>query len=313
MADSKWIAGLSPDMPLVEAARIVLPTRFRTVLYYLPLAADSPAKDIERVHQFRVSTRRAGAALRLFAPCLPDKRRRRFRDSLRELRRAAGAARDWDVFFPLLQASPSLQTQVAKPALDFLRGMCAARRFDAQLQLNTIAAKAGEELRHDAKDLIDDSLEWKEPDQPHALGEVALHHVAALIRELDEATEPPPENYEELHRVRILGKRLRYSMEIFAACFAEPFREQLYPAIEEMQEILGRITDAHVAAERLVAMRDHMKAFHGGDWPRYRKPIDQFVQAQRRIYPKDRKGFLLWLPKWKRLTTEWPVTSLILK
>jgi CHAD domain-containing protein len=52
------------------------------------------------------------------------------------------------------------------------------------------------------------------------------------------------------HRVRILGKRLRYAMEIFADCFPPEFNEQYYPTVEEMQEILGRANDSHVACER---------------------------------------------------------------
>ena len=43
--------------------------------------------------------------------------------------------------------------------------------------------------------------------------------------------------------MRILGKRLRYAMEMFADCFGPAFREELYPAVEQMQEILGRANE----------------------------------------------------------------------
>ena len=48
-------------------------------------------------HQLRVATRRAGAALEIFRDCLPEKDYQTARKQLRRLRRAAGAARDWDV------------------------------------------------------------------------------------------------------------------------------------------------------------------------------------------------------------------------
>ena len=64
MAEGKWINGLTPDMPVADAARVVLAARFEVVRQYLPLAAAKPYEDVEYVHQLRVGTRRAGAALR---------------------------------------------------------------------------------------------------------------------------------------------------------------------------------------------------------------------------------------------------------
>jgi len=49
-------------------------------------------------------------------------------------------------------------------------------------------------------------------------------------------------------------------MEVFVDCFADPFRDSLYPAVEEMQEILGDANDSHVAAARLIELRDRLKA-----------------------------------------------------
>ncbi len=55
--------------------------------------------------------------------------------------------------------------------------------------------------------------------------------------------------------MRIRGKHLRYSMEVFVSCFDESFEEKYYPDIEAMQEILGHANDCHVALERLGAIR----------------------------------------------------------
>jgi CHAD domain-containing protein len=104
--------------------------------------------------------------------------------------------------------------------------------------------------------------------------------------------------------LRILGKRLRYSIEVFAGCFEPPLRERLYPAIEEMQEILGRITDAHVAVARIIEIREYVKSFQASNWPRLRKPIEQLLQAQRRVLPGERKQFLTCLKAWRRLAAE---------
>src|SRR5436190_20655542 len=122
MIDGKWIAGLSPEMPVAEAAQVVLSARFEVVRHFLPLAVEKPHDDPEYVHQLRVGTRRAGAALRVFADCLPRKALRAVKRHLRTIRRAAGDARDWDVFLLSLPDERPLSGIGGKPALDFLAG-----------------------------------------------------------------------------------------------------------------------------------------------------------------------------------------------
>src|SRR5438552_2313389 len=104
MADEKWIAGLRGDMPGSEAARRTLTLRLGAVRDRLPAAVFHADEDVEHVHQLRVSTRRAAAALRLFADCLPERMHKKTRKSLKALRRSAGEARDWDVFLEMLQS-----------------------------------------------------------------------------------------------------------------------------------------------------------------------------------------------------------------
>src|SRR3954470_19745556 len=103
MADDKWISDLHGGMPVHAAARRVLEVRLGVVRDRLPWAVHHADEDDEHVHQLRVGTRRAGAALRIFADSLPGKLHKRTRKALRQVRRAAGAARDWDVFLAMLK------------------------------------------------------------------------------------------------------------------------------------------------------------------------------------------------------------------
>src|SRR5262245_26254841 len=98
MADGKWIEGLTPTMTLAEAAHLVLNARLSVVRTTLPAAVERYGEDFEHVHQLRVATRRAGAAIKLLGDCLPGKVKQAVKKSLRSLRKAAGEARDWDVF-----------------------------------------------------------------------------------------------------------------------------------------------------------------------------------------------------------------------
>src|SRR5262245_48894926 len=141
MADGKWIPDLTPETPLVEAARRALALRLQVVADHLPKAVAAAEEDVEHVHQLRVATRRADAALRLFHLCLPRKVYRRARKRLRKIRRAAGAARDWDVFLISLgeriEAAPAAQV----PGIDFLIGHALGERDAAQEQLENVESE----------------------------------------------------------------------------------------------------------------------------------------------------------------------------
>ena len=92
----KWVADASPDEPLADVARRALDMRLGLVWHYLPRAADKPA-ETENVHQLRVATRRAMAAMQIFDTLLPRKRGLWWNKQLKRVRQAAGQARDLDV------------------------------------------------------------------------------------------------------------------------------------------------------------------------------------------------------------------------
>jgi len=104
MGNGKWIKVDSPDEPVLAVARRTLRGRLRWLWHCLPLAALQPEEDVEYVHQLRIATRRAEAALETFAPYLPGRRARWLSKKLRQVRRAAGDARDLDVLKLHLEA-----------------------------------------------------------------------------------------------------------------------------------------------------------------------------------------------------------------
>jgi CHAD domain-containing protein len=58
--------------------------------------------DVERVHDMRVATRRLRAALEIFEPCFPGKRRRKALKRVKSLADVLGVRRDLDVEIELL-------------------------------------------------------------------------------------------------------------------------------------------------------------------------------------------------------------------
>lgn len=311
MAEGKWISDLRPDTPLADAARHVLGVRLRVVLECLPRAALESDSDIEHVHQLRVGTRRADAAFRIFAGCLPKKVRREGRRRLRQLRRAAGAARDWDVFLSDLMAREKHADAKHRGGLDFLIGYALGQRAAAHAELETVHHEQGptfEAFRSRVTEAV------RPPHDSHApaiLVDLARPMLFDRLRDLEQAALGDLNDYEQLHQVRITGKRLRYAMEVLADCFDPTFRDQLYPRVEELQEILGRANDSHVAAGRLTCLRERLQVVCDPAWPRLRPGIEQLLRAHQRRLPQERRRFLKWWGQWHPTGTEAVMTSLL--
>jgi len=258
-----------------------------------------------------VATRRAGAALEIFARCLSDKVHRGAKKRLRRIRRAAGAARDWDVFLNHVRERLPGASGREQPGLDFLFGYAQGRRAAAQAGLEdadpdpplgfgaflarTVADVRGPHPDHGARTLID----------------LARPMLLDLLRELDRAAAGDLTDYGHLHQVRIIGKRLRYAMEVFADCFGPPFREEIYPAVEAMQDVLGRANDSHVAEGHLTALLGRLRRTARGEMKRLRPGIEAELRFHRRRLPKERGEFLKWWDRWQASGSETVLTTLL--
>jgi CHAD domain-containing protein len=276
-APGKWVRDLEPDTPLAEAARRVLTVRLEGVELLLPPAAERPEEDIEYVHQLRVATRRSGAALRIFAPCLGSGPLRRTRKRLRRLRRAAGAARECDVHRHLLIADREGRQEPVAGVLGEVIARLDEDRCSAQEAIRRAAARYPvRKLRRGRRKLIG-SL--RNPEPTGAAGEVRLVDSAraelpGLVAALREAAAADLRVLDNLHRMRIAGKRLRYALEIFAPCFDDGFRDA-YAAVEAIQEHLGAINDSH---ELVTRIEDFGR--RAGPRPEIAETIDCYVRRR---------------------------------
>lgn len=302
MADGKWIDGLTPAMTVAAAARLVFAARMSVVREKLPAAVERASEDVEHVHQLRVGTRRAGAALKLLGDCLPGKVCQAAKKSLRTLRRAAGEARDWDVFILGLAGAKPLATAAGKPAMDFLLGYALNERAKAQALLANAAKEVGpefEELCSQLAESVDDSGSGSA-----ALGEYASEQMRVLFAAFNTVVAANPADPEALHQLRIQAKRVRYAMELFAPCFPPSFKDVLYIAVEHLQEILGQLQDAVVGTARLENLRDSVQQIMPAEWKRLRSGINGLLTGMRRKVPSAKKQFQTWRTTWFKLSAE---------
>src|SRR5262249_43118741 len=145
----------------------------------------------------------------------------------------------------------------------------------------------------------------------HTLIDLARPMLSRLLGELDAAAAEDLDDYDHLHQVRIIGKRLRYAMEVVADCFARPFREELYPAVEQMQEMLGRANDSHVATQRLEGLREKVRKTLPEEWKRYRTGVEALLRCHRERLPRERRRFIEWWQRWQQSGGEAAFASLL--
>lgn len=294
-ADGKWIAGLTADAPLGVAARRAFAARLAAVEKTWRPAVNN-GTDPENVHQLRVSTRRAAAALDIFGDLPAAKSAHRLRKQLRKLRRGAATARDWDVFRLMVTAWAPDRPPAEQPGLDFLIGLAAAHRQRAQTELS---ATLGREKHWQA---VRRKLLRTIPNAGGStLGDRAKKLLKRILDELETALHRKPLDDDALHRVRIAGKRLRYALELFIKCFNPTVRQRVYPAVEQMQEILGRANDSRVTIDRLNELQAELRRGPPGTWNRVRAGVLALIADHRRGLARERSEFSRWRKDWQAL------------
>jgi len=242
---SKWVRVSSPETPAWETAQAALGERLEAVRKILPLAAHHHQEDVEHVHQLRVACRRADAALGAFAPLMTSKPKS-LKKWLRRIRKAAGPARDADVLLERFR-----QESETDLAMEFGLARLARHREHVQQELVEVerAIASGKFERS-----ITRSLEALQPKQE---GDAEVSFAEYATESLHQASLPFVMNagsldssITRLHELRIAGKNLRYSIEIFHAAFPEELKTEIYPLLVEVQSRLGQLND-HATAQKL--------------------------------------------------------------
>jgi CHAD domain-containing protein len=252
----KWLTEIGPDAPVPRAAKKALASRLRAVEHYLQEAAQvsgDEASDAEAVHQLRIWTRRAAAALRLFAPVLPRRRAKWVRRTLRRIRRTAGEARDCDVLAERLEKGelPGL----AHTAVHLRSKRKGAERELAKLYKQLVRRgklrRRGERLRK--------KVRWRGGKPAATFGPWCREQLQPLCGEFFVLAETDLSRDAALHQLRLAGKRLRYGLELAPEAIPATTHRRLYDDLSELQDKLGAVCDGIVSVGRLREWQGQVK------------------------------------------------------
>ena len=285
MADfSKWVAA-APDEPVAAVAQRSLRTRLEAVQRFLEQAALRWQEDPEHVHQLRVWTRRTVAALDLYQPLLPTRRGKRLKKHLKQIRRAANDARDDDVFAERLARDQS------DPGARQLLETVLQHRQQAQQPVRQVFERFGPRGRlarrtRQLRKRIGTGPRKAQGTTPFSTWAAAQLHDA--VHDFFQTADQELADWYQLHRLRIAGKHLRYTVELLSAAFPKKLRDQAYPLIRDLQDRLGIINDHATAHDRLQhwieqTATDTVRAY-----------LEQRLQTEAHLAAKRHQQFLDW-------------------
>jgi len=236
---------IGPNQRLAEYAARVVARRAEGLAFFVERASRSASEDA--VHKLRVAARRLGSALDAFADHFPSSGVAKVAKQAKRLRGAAGGVRDHDIAL-------ALAAEVGLELPEEARERVVRGRDEASEELRRRLARLrgkspGAEWAH--------VLHLTGKSRGGAAGPTAATYAAALLpRMANEFFESgheaaaPAATIESLHAFRILGKRFRYTLEIFAPCYSDGLQDALQ-LLRGIQDVLGLINDCETAGEIL--------------------------------------------------------------
>ncbi|MEA3375275.1 MAG: CHAD domain-containing protein [Chloroflexota bacterium] len=291
---------LSTDDTMAEAARKILTFHFQRMLYHEP--GTRAGEDIEELHDMRVATRRMRAAFRVFEDYLDKKRLKPFRKGVGRTCDRLGTVRDLDVLWEKTERYLDGLPPERRGDLMPLREAWEAEREEGREKMVAYLDDARyARFRERSAELLQTGDVWESASLTKKGEAVAyrLRHVvpvavyerAAAVLAYDEWVDRPDVSLKRLHRLRIAGKRLRYTLEFFEELLA-PQAGDLIGQMKRLQDHLGDLQDALVASELLRDFLTWGTWGHTQDKKGAKVPKEPIVAPAVAVYLADRQAEL---------------------
>jgi CHAD domain-containing protein len=304
----RWVEGLSADMPLLEALEVIFRQRCEGALYFLPRATERSDDEAEHVHKLRVATRRLSAVLDVLAEGFPEAPRKGLYKLVEKVRRSCGKARDLDVRRKFLETLLPHASVEDAAVIELLCEKAERKRRKVQKRLRKRLPRFEKRLCRAGGELLE-ALERLQAQGSDGYGTFGQTGVRTLLKEMSELWSRAEEDLaagSALHELRIACKHLRYAVEVFMPMLDESFREDFYPQLEHIQDLLGEIHDSTEATRALQRRRKKWKQARGTSrwaelglsafrWSELRAGIDAVLLAYAQQAEQARTEFLdLW-------------------
>ncbi len=242
------LPALEPDMDSRAAAKLI----FRALLTVMQRNQQGVIDNIdsEFLHDFRVAMRRTRSLLALMKGALEANSRRRFQAGFRDLGRLTGPARDLDV---QLLTAEECQARLPESLHDGLERFFADLRDKRSKEQVTLAqglnAPEYQTLLADWQAHLEQEDDGSGSSAAQSAEKIIQKQFAKLLRAIQNLDSTSSD--EEVHQVRIQGKKLRYALEFFRSLYPATKMEQLIRDLKQLQDCLGRWNDLSVQENML--------------------------------------------------------------
>jgi CHAD domain-containing protein len=247
--------GLTPEPstarrkdPPAKHVRARLDTQVRALLEHE--AGTRSGVDAEDLHQMRVTVRRLRAAVSADGGGLAPDVAERLQAELKWLGNALGPVRDLDVQLDRLRTEAAGFEDDERAAVErLLAGLVADRKDARRRMLAALRTKRYTALLVSIADAVNSAPVAADGSRATAVIDVVNKPYRKLRKAVQALGENPPD--EDLHALRIKGKRLRYAAELVG----QPVKD-LVTATKRFQEVLGDHQDAAVAEDTIRRLLD---------------------------------------------------------
>lgn len=235
---------------------------------HIACSADYARKsdDPEGIHQLRVGIRRLRAALAIFRRLDPGRRRPAVASKLRALQQELGAAREWDVFIEETIGSVRHRIREKQGLRELIKGAEAKRAEAYRRARAALRDTRYTNLVFELEGRIDGYFGLSASRSRKARsGKIALTSPAASfacdvlrsrhakVRRLGKQLRGL--DSQELHKLRIRIKKLRYAVEFFRDLWPGPRAGRYLSALKTLQQVLGTAHDSSVAIGLIAELR----------------------------------------------------------
>lgn len=204
------------------------------------------ARDIEYIHRMRVAARRLRTAFEIFADAFPKKDIKKWNKEIKRTAKALGKARDLDVQIVFLKELRSRMKNLKyRASIDKFIKIRALARKNYQAEVTNAINQL--ESRRICEIIAETLIKPCGNLEKNFTGKLTQKARQSIAQQLDnvlghEIYVEQPNNVEELHRMRIAMKRLRYTMETFEPIYRTKISRFIKAAIA-IQRLLGELHD----------------------------------------------------------------------
>lgn len=252
---SKFSLELAPEIPSAEAFYRIVSHLFS--IMRLNEQGIQQNIDTEFLHDYRVAIRRIRSALGQIKGVIPKQQQQQMSAAFSKLGKATNSLRDLDVYLLNRSAYFAMLPESLAPGLDPLfRDLGQEREQEHKAVVRWLKSAEYAKIVQACKVILEQKIESQNSETFNALRsifELANAFISKrfqrILRAGRKITDLSPD--DDLHRLRISCKKLRYLLEFFCSLYPEAEISRLIGQLKKLQDNLGDYNDLHVQQQHL--------------------------------------------------------------